>query len=129
MGYVLGLALMAAGGALSSGIGFGSYEHFKNDDFKGGFTAGAKSGAILSLVLGGAAIAATAFLGDRVGNIFSTLQQQTSGIGMLQNSLGSPMYINGLGSPIYTSELGALIAEPVGALVASPVAGCHGCGY
>jgi len=118
---LLGLAVATAGGALTSGITFGSYEKFKNDDFGAGFSAGAKSGALITFILGVVGMGLAYFTGRSLPNMFS--------------GLGSPMYMNGmgsftnsLGSPVYMSGLGALVAQPVGALVASPVSGCVGCG-
>jgi len=117
----LGLAVATASGALAGGINFGSYEKFKNDDFGGGFTNGAKAGALVAFVFGAVTLGIAFFTGASLPNMLSGLGSPLymNGVGSLQNSLGSPMYMNGLG---------ALVASPVGALVASPVGSCVGCG-
>ena len=126
--YALAMAVATAVGALSSGVSYGTYNYFKEDNFNEGFSAGAKTGAVLFGVFGTLALVSTMLLGERVGNIFSSFSRTLNG-------LGSPMYMNGvgslqnsLGSPMYVNGLGALVASPVGALVASPVGSCVGCG-
>lgn len=121
-GMLLGLAVATAGGALTSGITFGSYEKFKEGDFGAGFSAGAKSGALITFIVGAVGMGIAYFTGRSLPNMLSGIGSPIymNGVGSFQNSLGSPIYMNGLG---------ALVASPVGALVASPVGSCAGCGW
>jgi len=117
LGMLVALGAGTLGAAVSSGISFGTYEWFKSDDFGGGFVPGAKSGALVGfagiLILG-----VLSMLGMGATASWAKVFSGTagmgalSGVGALQNALGSPVYMNGLGSPVYMNGLGALVATP-----------------
>jgi len=109
MGFLAALATIGLS-AISSATTFGTYEHFKSQDFRGG----AKAGAMTGLTLGAFGAVAVYALYS-LGYAGSTALLPQSPTGYLNNSLGSVVNM--------PNVLGALVAQPVGALVAQPVGG------